>query len=39
MILLGIGIGREKDLNIGYRYRLQYFISRIPNIYIYIVYI
>ncbi len=31
MNLLGIGIGHEKDLIIGYRYRFKFFISCIPN--------
>ncbi len=32
MNLLVIGIGHEKDLIIGYRYRFKFFISCIPNL-------
>ncbi len=30
VIDIGIGIGHEKDLIIGYRYRFKFFISCIP---------
>ncbi len=33
---IGIRIGREKELIIGYRYRFKFFISCIPNINYYI---
>ncbi len=33
--VIGIRIGREKDLIIGYRYRLKFFISCIPTLNIY----
>ncbi len=31
LLVIGIGIGHEKDLIIGYRYRFKFFISCIPN--------
>ncbi len=33
LLVIGIGIGHEKDLIIGYRYRFKFFISCIPNLY------
>ncbi len=31
LLVIGIGIGHEKDLIIGYRYRFKFFISCIPK--------
>ncbi len=31
LLVIGIGIGHEKDLIIGYRYRFKFFISCIPT--------
>ncbi len=31
LLVIGIGIGHEKDLIIGYRYRFKFFISCIPS--------
>ncbi len=38
MNLLVIGIGHEKDVIIGYRYRFKFFISCIPSINVFNIY-
>ncbi len=38
LLVIGIGIGHEKDVIIGYRYRFKFFISCIPSINVFNIY-